>query len=286
MTRLASLTCALLLLSTFAESPPPAHAIPKLAQVIKGIGERGGLVLAQDAFGDSAQRLVYLDQGWGPPETLWFYHADQGSGLLPYKTLIHLEQADSEQLLTQPENLARFRFLNQHKTPNNPDALPIGFAQTISQPYIVARMTEDLRNGKQLGKILEIGTGCGYQTAVLSRVAKEVLSLERIRPLVMKARGHLRTLKCNNVKLDHADGSLGLNQFAPFDGIIVTAAASHVPQELLAQLVVGGRMVIPIGTNEQTLYLIERTNINSEADYKHTKLEPVKFVPLLGGTSA
>jgi protein-L-isoaspartate(D-aspartate) O-methyltransferase len=160
-------------------------------------------------------------------------------------------------------------------------SLPIGFAQTISQPYIVARMTEVLRNGNQLGKVLEIGTGCGYQTAVLSRVAKEVLSVERIRPLVMKARNHLRTLKCTNVKLDHADGSMGLNDFAPFDGIIVTAAASHVPQELLAQLAIGGRMVIPIGTSEQTLYLIER----NQNDYKQTKLEPVKFVPLLGGTS-
>lgn len=160
-------------------------------------------------------------------------------------------------------------------------ALPIGFAQTISQPYIVARMTEVLRNGKQLGKVLEIGTGCGYQTAVLSRVAKEVLSLERIRPLVMKARGHLRTLKCTNVKLDHADGSNGLNEFAPFDGIIVTAAASHIPQDLLAQLAIGGRMVIPIGTSEQILYLIERT----QTEYKQTKLEPVKFVPLLGGTT-
>lgn len=161
-------------------------------------------------------------------------------------------------------------------------ALPIGFAQTISQPYIVARMTEVLRNGSQLGKVLEIGTGCGYQTAVLSRVAKEVLSLERIRPLVMKARSHLRTLKCTNVKLDHADGSMGLNEFAPFDGIIVTAAASHVPQDLLMQLAIGGRMVIPIGTSEQTLYLIER----NQHEYKQTKLEPVKFVPLLGGISA
>ena len=162
-------------------------------------------------------------------------------------------------------------------------ALPIGYSQTISQPYIVARMSEILRNGKQLNKVLEIGTGCGYQTAVLSRIAKEVLSLERIRPLVMKARGHLRTLKCNNVKLDHADGSLGLNEYAPFDGIIVTAAASHVPQELLAQLAIGGRMVIPVGTNAQTLYLIERTAIDSGNDYKQTKLEAVKFVPLLGG---
>lgn len=160
-------------------------------------------------------------------------------------------------------------------------ALPIGFAQTISQPYIVARMTEVLRNGNQLSKVLEIGTGCGYQTAILSRVAKEVLSLERIRPLVMKARGHLRTLKCTNVKLDHADGNNGLIEFSPFNGIIVTAAASHIPQDLLAQLAIGGRMVIPIGTGEQNLYLIERT----QNEYKQTKLEPVKFVPLLGGTS-
>ena len=142
-------------------------------------------------------------------------------------------------------------------------------------------MTEILRNGKQLNKVLEIGTGCGYQTAVLSKVAKEVLSVERIRPLVMKARGHLRTLKCSNVKLDHADGSLGLSSYAPFDGIIVTAAASHVPQELLAQLAIGGRMVIPVGTSAQILHLIERL----ENDYKQTKLEPVKFVPLLGGVS-
>ncbi|MGQ0443465.1 MAG: protein-L-isoaspartate(D-aspartate) O-methyltransferase [Methylophilaceae bacterium] len=158
-------------------------------------------------------------------------------------------------------------------------SLPIGFGQTISQPYIVARMTELLRNDSPLNKVLEIGTGCGYQTAILSRIADEVFSVERIRPLVMKARGHLRTLKCNNVKLDHADGSEGLEAYAPFNGIIVTAAASHVPQELLAQLAIGGRMVIPIGTTTQNLYVIERF----AGEYKQSKLEPVKFVPLLGG---
>ena len=164
-------------------------------------------------------------------------------------------------------------------------SLPIGFGQTISQPYIVARMTEILRNGKSLNKVLEIGTGCGYQTAILSKIASEVLSLERIRPLVMKARSNLRTLKCTNVKLDHADGSDGLAEFAPFDGIIVTAAASHVPQELLAQLAIGGRMVIPIGTATQVLYLIERTSNPLSKEYIQSKLEPVKFVPLLGGVS-
>jgi protein-L-isoaspartate(D-aspartate) O-methyltransferase len=161
-------------------------------------------------------------------------------------------------------------------------SLPIGFGQTISQPYIVARMSELLRNGKSLGKVLEIGTGCGYQTAVLSKLAKEVYSVERIRPLVMKARGHLRELKCTNVKLGHADGNLGLPQLAPFDAIMVTAAASHIPQDLLDQLAIDGRLVIPVGTDEQILYLVERV---SQSEYRQTKLEPVKFVPLLGGTS-
>jgi len=161
-------------------------------------------------------------------------------------------------------------------------SLPIGFGQTISQPYIVARMSEILRKGEPLQKVLEIGTGCGYQTAVLSRIAKEVYSVERIRPLVMKARGHLRELKCVNVKLDHADGNMGLPQLAPFDAIMVTAAASHIPQDLLDQLAVGGRLVIPVGTDEQILYLVERI---SAQEYRQTKLEPVKFVPLLGGTS-
>ena len=161
-------------------------------------------------------------------------------------------------------------------------SLPIGFGQTISQPYIVARMSELLRNGKPLEKIMEIGTGCGYQTAVLSKLAKEVYSVERIRPLVMKARGHLRELKCVNVKLAHADGNIGLADLAPFDAILVTAAASHIPQDLLDQLAVGGRLIIPVGTDEQILYLVERV---SPSEYRQTKLEPVKFVPLLGGTS-
>jgi protein-L-isoaspartate(D-aspartate) O-methyltransferase len=161
-------------------------------------------------------------------------------------------------------------------------SLPIGFGQTISQPYIVARMSELLRNGQPLQKVLEIGTGCGYQTAVLSKLAKEVYSVERIRPLVMKARGHLRELKCINVKLAHADGNIGLTEIAPFDGILVTAAASHIPQDLLDQLAINGRLIIPVGTDEQILYLVERL---SQTEYRQTRLEPVKFVPLLGGTS-
>jgi protein-L-isoaspartate(D-aspartate) O-methyltransferase len=160
-------------------------------------------------------------------------------------------------------------------------ALPIGFGQTISQPYIVARMTEILRSSKPLNKVLEIGTGCGYQTAILSKLAKEVYSAERIRPLLLKARGHLRELRLSNIKLKHADGTMGLPECAPYDGIMVTAASGHIPENLLDQLAIGGRMVIPVGIDEQTLFLIERT----KTEYRQTKLEAVKFVPLLGGTS-
>jgi protein-L-isoaspartate(D-aspartate) O-methyltransferase len=160
-------------------------------------------------------------------------------------------------------------------------SLPIGFGQTISQPYIVAFMTELLRSRSSLGRVLEIGTGCGYQTAVLSKMAQEVYSVERISPLLMKARGHLRELRSYNVKLKHADGTLGLPELAPFDGIIVTAAATHVPQELLQQMAVGGRMVIPLGAQEQILTLIERT----PDEFRQTKMKTVRFVPLLGGTS-
>ena len=160
-------------------------------------------------------------------------------------------------------------------------ALPINYGQTISQPYIVARMTAALRGNNQLNKVLEIGTGCGYQTAILSKIAKEVYSVERIRPLLMKARDHLRKLKLTNIKLQHADGTMGLEELAPFDAIMVTAASGHIPEELLQQLAVGGRMVIPVGTDEQTLFLIERTS----TEYIKTKLEAVKFVPLLGGTN-
>ncbi len=188
-----------------------------------------------------------------------------------------------EVVLTAIGSIARHIFVDEALSSRAYEdvSLPIGFGQTISQPYIVARMTEILRAGKPLGKVLEIGTGCGYQTSVLSKIAKEVYSVERISPLLMKARGHLRELRMSNIKLKHADGIMGLPDLAPFDGIMVTAAASHIPDDLLQQLAVGGRMVIPVGTDEQILYLIERT----PTDYLKTKLEAVKFVPLLGGTN-
>jgi protein-L-isoaspartate(D-aspartate) O-methyltransferase len=158
-------------------------------------------------------------------------------------------------------------------------SLPIGYSQTISQPYIVARMIEVLRNGKQLNRILEIGTGCGYQAAVLAQVAREVYSVERILPLHERAVLTLKDLQVQNVQSSYADGGLGLPDIAPFDGIIMAAAATHIPQGLLDQLAVGGRLVLPLGAQEQTLHMIER----DDQGYRESKLEAVKFVPLLMG---
>lgn len=158
--------------------------------------------------------------------------------------------------------------------------LPIGFSQTISSPYIVARMTELVRNGRpQLDRILEIGTGCGYQTAILARFSKEVYSIERIEALLSKARARLRELRVTNVRFKHGDGSFGLPEAAPFDGIVVTASAWETPPELVAQLAPGGRLVFPKGQDEQRLFVVEQT----EQGTAETMLEPVKFVPLLPG---
>ena len=158
-------------------------------------------------------------------------------------------------------------------------ALPIGHNQTISQPFIVARMTELLVEGGPLERVLEIGTGSGYQTAILARFAKEVYSLERIKALQEKARKRLRDLRIHNVILRYADGSVGLEEMAPFDGILAAAASAEVPPELLQQLAIGGRLVIPIGEQDQKLYRITRT----EEGFQREFIEHVRFVPFRSG---
>jgi len=163
-------------------------------------------------------------------------------------------------------------------------SLPIGHQQTISQPYIVARMIEVLRDNQQggaLDRVLEIGTGCGYQALVLSMVAKDVYSIERIKELHELAKNRLRPLRVPNIRLQYGDGMLGLPQAAPFDGIILAAAGFEVPQALLDQLTIGGRLVAPVGGSQQSLQLIERV---SAAKWKKTVLEDCHFVPLLAGT--
>lgn len=160
-------------------------------------------------------------------------------------------------------------------------ALPLGFQQTISQPFVVARMLELVADGREaLGKTLEIGAGCGYQAAVLAQIATEVYAVERIRGLLDKARANLRHLRLPNVRLKHADGRFGLAEAAPFDTIIVAAAAAQVPTALTQQLAPGGRMILPLGGAEQCLCQIDRTS----SGFRELRLDRVRFVPLLSGT--
>lgn len=166
-------------------------------------------------------------------------------------------------------------------------SLPIGHNQTISQPYIVARMIEAMRAAQDqpqprpLTRVLEIGTGCGYQAAVLARVAQEVYSIERIRLLHELARSNLRSLRIPNLRLHYGDGMLGLPQVAPFDGIILAAAGLEVPRALLEQLAVGARLVAPVGGQQQHLQRITRIG---EKEWTSETLEACHFVPLRPGT--
>lgn len=159
-------------------------------------------------------------------------------------------------------------------------ALPIGHGQTISQPYIVARMTETLLEAGPLKKVLEIGTGCGYQAAVLARLVEQVYTVERVDALITQARRRFQELGLRNIRVRHGDGKDGWAQYAPYDGIIVTAAPAEVPETLLAQLALNGRMIAPLGgAGQQRLTLFTR---KSDCIEKR-ELEAVSFVPLRSG---
>jgi protein-L-isoaspartate(D-aspartate) O-methyltransferase len=158
-------------------------------------------------------------------------------------------------------------------------ALPLGFGQTISQPYVVARMIELLIAGRNLGKTLEVGAGCGYQTAVLAMLTKDVYAMERIAPLLARARDNLRQLRLTQVRFKYGDGQLGIPEAKPFDTIILAAAASHVPQALLDQLAPDGRLIMPLGDVNQVLLLME----HGPQGFIETRFDAVRFVPLLSG---
>lgn len=217
----------------------------------------------------------------------------EGIGMTSQRTRERLIQRLSEQGVTNIRvldvirNTPRHIFLDEalsHRAYED-TALPIGFGQTLSQPYIVARMTEILlgASGGKLEKVLEVGTGSGYQTTVLAQLVSQVFSVERIKPLQDKARDRLRQLGLRNVQLKHADGGYGWPEMGPYDGILSTAAPRAVPDELLAQLAPNGVLVIPVGGQEQELHLVMRDGDTDK--FVTQKLEPVKFVPLLSGTT-
>lgn len=159
-------------------------------------------------------------------------------------------------------------------------ALPIGSGQTISQPYIVARMSEAVRAGRRLSRVLEIGTGCGYQSAVLAQFAERVFTVERIDSLLREARERFHTLGINNIRARHGDGFEGWPEQAPYDGILVTAAPDTIPPALMQQLAIGGRLVLPVGPQGiQRLVCVER----SEQGFDQFELDAVSFVPMLEG---
>ncbi len=210
----------------------------------------------------------------------------QGIGMTSRRTRMRLVQRlrdegiKNEDVLEVMADTPRHIFLDEalaHRAYED-TALPIGHNRTLSQPYIVARMTEILLESKP-SRVLELGTGSGFQTVVLAQLVNEVFSVERIRPLQEKAKERFRQLGLRNVRTRHADGGMGWPEAAPYDGIIVTAAPSEIPEELLRQLADGGRLVIPVGGDKQELTVVTRRGNN----FDHRVIEPVYFVPLLGG---
>jgi protein-L-isoaspartate(D-aspartate) O-methyltransferase len=211
-----------------------------------------------------------------------------GIGMTSARTRDRLVQRLRDQGITNLAVLDRIRNLPRHifvdealaSRAYEDTALPIGFGQTISQPYIVARMSEALLEGGPLAKVLEIGTGCGYQTAVLAPLVGRIYTIERIEALQKRARARCAELQIRNVRFRHGDGTLGWRTQAPFDGILVAAAPLTIPDALTAQLAVGGRMIVPVGPEgEQQLVRLTRR----EQGIERRVLGAVAFVPLLGG---
>ncbi len=213
-----------------------------------------------------------------------------GIGMTSARTRDRLVQRLREQGIANLAVLERIRNVPRHifvdealgSRAYEDTALPISYGQTISQPYIVARMTEALLEAGAAENILEVGTGCGYQTAVLAPLVTRLYTIERIEPLLARARERLKELGIRNVRFRHGDGTLGWKAHAPFDGILVAAAPLTVPEALIRQLRVGGRLLVPIGPEgEQELVRITRR----EQGVQRESLGAVAFVPLLGGTA-
>jgi protein-L-isoaspartate(D-aspartate) O-methyltransferase len=213
-----------------------------------------------------------------------------GIGMTSARTRERLVQRLREQGIRSADVLERIRAVPRHifvdealaSRAYEDTALPIGFGQTISQPFIVARMTEALLEGGALRNVLEVGTGCGYQTAVLSPLVVRIHSIERVEPLLKRAKERLKELGVRNVRFRHGDGALGWAANAPYDGIIVAAAPLRVPDALFEQLAVGGRLVVPVGA-EGAQELLRFTR--REQRVERESLGAVSFVPLVAGSA-
>ena len=197
-------------------------------------------------------------------------------------TTLRQEGISDERVLKAITQVPRHKFVDEALSSRAYEntALPIGQSQTISQPWIVARMTEAILDGGQPEKVLEVGTGSGYQAAILSHLVKTVFTVERIEELLKLARRRFHNLRLNNIYVRYADGHLGWPSQAPFDGIMVTAVAQSPPLELLEQLRIGGVLVIPVEKNGQQRLITVRRN---EDGFEETDLGAVVFVPLLSG---
>ncbi len=215
-------------------------------------------------------------------------HAIRGIGMTSARTRdrlvrrLHDSGIRSVEVLEQIRNVPRHLFVDEALASRayEDTALPIGLGQTISQPYVVARMTEALLEGLEGGRVLEIGTGCGYQTAVLAPLVKEIRTVERIPELLKKTKQRLRQLDIYNVQFRLGDGWQGWSKYSPYDGIIVAAAADALPEKLLQQLETGGNLVIPIGpSGRQELVRVTKRN----GRYEQHSLGLVSFVPLVHG---
>jgi protein-L-isoaspartate(D-aspartate) O-methyltransferase len=215
----------------------------------------------------------------------------QGAGMTSRRTRERMVSRLREQGITNSKVLAvmaetpRHVFVDEalESRAYEDTALPIGHNQTISQPYIVAKMTELLLENGPLGKVLEIGTGCGYQTAILAKLVDQVYSVERIAPLMKKARDLLWELNIKTVGFKHSDGGWGWQEHAPFEGILAAAAPAEIPEALLQQLAIGGVLVMPVGREgKQELHRVVRT----ENGFVDEVIEPVTFVPFLSGVAS
>ncbi|WP_150599050.1 protein-L-isoaspartate(D-aspartate) O-methyltransferase [Pandoraea fibrosis] len=271
-------------------APHTAKSTPRPVAKATGAGvpQKGGVAGAKSTVRSSAPVKV-LTGGTARANTPMLANSPDGIGLTSDRVRARMAERVAASGVKHPGVLAALATVPRHgfvdaalaNQAYEDAALPIGHGQTISKPSVVGRMIELLlAGGRPLEKVLEIGTGCGYQAAVLSCVARDVYSIERVRPLHERAKANLRPLRVPNIRLHYGDGRLGLPAVAPFDGIVIAAAGLEIPDALIDQLAVGARLVAPVGGEQQILTLIERVGARQ---WRETQLDRVLFVPLKSG---